>query len=891
MRSTFRILAIFLLFLLPIMAIGQSQQQKALAVLAAKQYKEGMNLESDRQFEAALSCMEKARAGFQAAGEIKFEMKSLYRIGVLKKYLYDYKGSLAAFKEAEELATDDGDKMEMMAEQRSICATIGDNEALAAVSNRMEQLSAHSNNVLLMYAYNEFRGKQALNESRYKDAERWFLQNERLLPLLTPDYRYSLYIKLWVLYSNTGEWEKAHQYANSVKEDAQGFYKPSEVGYYMPYGDIADTYRRQGDSLSCFLYLDSLSQAIPLTMEPRELLHIYRFMAYAHSSFGNPAKALDSFRTADSLLATKYGDSDKDRVGLLAQMAGMEFQCGNVAEAERLYRRYAENIKALTGENSTSYIDALNYQANAEAFAGHLEAAANDYTEAARRLKQQVRSKWPYLTSSEREGYWRTVSDLFLDMTPFALKAGEFQTPFTVACYDNLILTKAFLLASEQSTYELIKHHGTQDDLEAFSKIQALQGKIRFWESRDGNKAFADSIIRATSAISRLETPLAKRCQSYGDATAYMSVDYASIKQALGKNDVLLDFTDFVSESRGRVYAAYVVQKNQDHPVLKELFKESSIDSLNARYSYQYYSGTKAKRILSLLWEPLKEYVKEDATVYYIPSQFLFQIAPESLPLEDGTLLGDHYNFVRLSSARELTGYSSSMDNSRSDAVLYGDLLYNSDAAGKQESGEAVRGDLPFNYLPGTKREILDIENILQHKGIAILPKTGTDGTTASFFSLNRSAPHILHIATHGFYYTPNAARKIDYLRGYTDAMSLSGLVFADGILTAADISKMDLSGIEMVVLSACHSGKGEATPEGLYGLQRAFKKAGVKTIVMSLWAESEVVGPEFMAEFYRNLAGQCKWDKRAAFTRAKKTIGKKYHDTPSYWAGFIMLD
>ena len=186
----------------------------------------------------------------------------------------------------------------------------------------------------------------------------------------------------------------------------------------------------------------------------------------------------------------------------------------------------------------------------------------------------------------------------------------------------------------------------------------------------------------------------------------------------------------------------------------------------------------------------------------------------------------------------------------------------------------------------------------------------GSAGTEESFLSMNGMAPSILHIATHGFYFTPNVAEKLNYLSGYQDAMMLSGLVFSganaawrghdtperslDGILTAEEISHLDLSGVEMAVLSACQTGQGKATPEGLYGLQRAFKKAGVKTLIMSLWNVSDKVSSEFMIEFYKQLVNPKKsenrWNKRKAFNEAKRKIRQK-HDDPYYWAPFIMLD
>jgi len=186
----------------------------------------------------------------------------------------------------------------------------------------------------------------------------------------------------------------------------------------------------------------------------------------------------------------------------------------------------------------------------------------------------------------------------------------------------------------------------------------------------------------------------------------------------------------------------------------------------------------------------------------------------------------------------------------------------------------------------------------------------GTAGTEESFLSLNGKAPKILHIATHGFFFTPQVAEKLDYLSGYQDAMMLSGLVLSganaawrgndvperslDGILTAEEISHLDLSGVEIAVLSACQTGQGKATPEGLYGLQRAFKKAGVKTLIMSLWNVSDKVSSEFMIEFYKQLVNPKKsenrWNKRKAFNEAKLKIRQK-HDDPYYWAPFIMLD
>ena len=109
-----------------------------------------------------------------------------------------------------------------------------------------------------------------------------------------------------------------------------------------------------------------------------------------------------------------------------------------------------------------------------------------------------------------------------------------------------------------------------------------------------------------------------------------------------------------------------------------------------------------------------------------------------------------------------------------------------------------------------------------------------------------------------------------------------------DGVLTAKEISRMDLRGTELVVLSACETGLGDVSSEGVFGLQRSFKQAGVQTLVMSLWEVSDKATSYMMTQFYSNLlSGK---DKRSAFLEAKRKC-KEQFPYPQYWAAFIMLD
>jgi CHAT domain-containing protein len=218
----------------------------------------------------------------------------------------------------------------------------------------------------------------------------------------------------------------------------------------------------------------------------------------------------------------------------------------------------------------------------------------------------------------------------------------------------------------------------------------------------------------------------------------------------------------------------------------------------------------------------------------------------------------------------------------------------------------SAKGDFAFKELENSISEVDSISRILEKSGFDVKPYTGVYGTEESFLDMHGKSPMILHVATHGFYYTPEEAMGIEYLKGYRDAMMLSGLIMSGGnaawqgadmgngtlggVLTANDISKLDLSATELVVLSACKSGRGNVTPEGLYGLQRAFKKAGAGTLVMSLWNIKDKETAEFMNEFYKSLVNN-NWNKHSAFEEARTIMRMRYPDKPYIWASFVMLD
>jgi CHAT domain-containing protein len=262
---------------------------------------------------------------------------------------------------------------------------------------------------------------------------------------------------------------------------------------------------------------------------------------------------------------------------------------------------------------------------------------------------------------------------------------------------------------------------------------------------------------------------------------------------------------------------------------------------------------------------------------------------------------------------------------------VYGGIIYDfskgdwQDLKDYKDEIEAEFRDIPdfedegaqragITFLKGAKVEAEEVTDILRDGSYLVSDGSDIYATEESFKKLSGTGVKLMHIATHGFYEPANKAKSFsDFLTTGNQnnkedlSLSRSGLFLAgaasaldpikrkdipdgveDGILTAKEISRLDFSGLDLVVLSACQTGLGEITDEGVFGLQRGFKKAGAQTIVMSLWKVDDAATKDLMTAFYKNMTSGM--SKREAFVTALKELRKQYSD-PQKWAAFIMVD
>lgn len=890
-------------------------------------YYDGVVHDINQETHEAVACFSEARQAFHQYGLIDREIDTLHKLAVTKNNLLRWEEALSDLNEALQLAQAQNDEvrtLKLLTTYWKINKKIGAVEVQNRLIQQMDSVIAQTGNPQVKIDYYIFRGKEASDLSNFHLAGLYFLKTKDIIDRIPESeigaLRQIYHSNLRDLYVESGEYDKALVHNRQAYDCYQDIKNESRDKSYIFYLQAAHIYACKNDRENCFANLDTLFLKSRSLQEPQEQSLPYIFRAQCHTTFKEYDEALSDYHKADSILAQKYDLTDATRYNMPVMLAGTEYQAKLYPAALKHISIYVQRTLDQYGPHSIQYVTALIRKAKIEALNHNKYEGCEDYKKAVTILKSLVRQRLLCFSTAEREHFWNNIAETLTEMTSYAFEYEEFQSSFTTYCYDALVLTKSFLLQTECSLYDALKRNPDPTVMSQYSSLIAMKQKIKNWEK--DYPTYADSIIHLAPQIQELDKQLSQVSQTYDNVMSFMDIDYDGIKKHLGKHEVLFDFTDFVSKGKVKHHAVYIIKKEQQHPLLKSLFTADQTDSLKQIRPDMYYEENFVPQIQNYLWNPLREYVDEGDTIYYVPSPFWFQFNLESLPLSDGSLLGDHYHFVRLSSVHELKNQSLNRQLSvepRS-AILYGGLQYDVSPEVMKQNAETyrvtprydssedlVRGDSIFYNLPGSKTEVERIRKILQKNDFKVQTFTEATGTEESFLHLNGNGPQILHLATHGFYYTPEKAAKVNFLKGHTDAMLLSGLIMSggntawrgnqlpegvlSGILTADIISKTDLAGTELVVLSACQSGQGHATSEGLYGLQRAFKKAGAGTMIMTLWNISDQKSMEFMVLFYECLASkENHWDKRKAFEQARQIFRKKYN-SPYYWAGFIMLD
>lgn len=404
------------------------------------------------------------------------------------------------------------------------------------------------------------------------------------------------------------------------------------------------------------------------------------------------------------------------------------------------------------------------------------------------------------------------------------------------------------------------------------------------------------------------------------ELSARLNITWKDVQKKLTDTDIAIEFIATIEERTDTiqygVYHALVIDKECQYPQMITLLHEKEL-------------GTRPETIGDLIWEPILIKYPKIKNIYFSADGVWNALPIENLLMTKTPFLLENYNIYRLSSTKELI--KSHKKSIMSKAVLYGGLTYSSDAApdlamAKGEKRRFFRGIEErggFEPLYNTFIEAKEIQDILEQGNVETFLFTEENGTEESFKLLSGKNVSLIHLATHGMYVDVEDLEKekdesnFVFLESVNEkdpvmedvALSHSFLVMSDGnklaqreevfagtddgILTAQEISKMNLNGLDLVVLSACESALGVMTvSDGILGLQRGFKKAGANTILMSYKKINDEATRILMVEFYKNLiSGKSKLQSlKEAQKYLREYDNGKYLD-PQYWQSFIMLD
>ncbi len=594
---------------------------------------------------------------------------------------------------------------------------------------------------------------------------------------------------------------------------------------------------------------------------------------------------------------------------------------GNLMAAYDLGRAIAYFTEAIdnTPMNTSvrkSYVSWL-YLNRADSYRrkGYTDEAEADLEQAMATIMNEAKLRLPYMEAEIREMYWEEVQGILGKAV--SMVDNDSSPELKQAAYNAVLFSKGILLSAEKTVKTILETNPEFESLRSVYKdVKRYEDTLFSWgtQTEESTKEYVERYEKKTHILLAIQ----EKAASY---FAFLDYAFTNVRESLYEGQVLIDYFDYELEDGDQQYVAFVITRDNPTPILIKLCKESDLsrifeDAKDDSTLYEVYNPRKkySFELSKALWKPIEEtaHVSLGSEIFIVPSGSLAKIPIESLPIIEGKdiVLSEYFRkFARLSHARALYLQN---DGEIKSIALFGGLDYGQGSDSTNDSpkcrGYSVNTTSSdptpleaWQFLSGSRHEVDTIEKWLKTARKEVKSFNGLEGTSDAFKSLSGKAPDIIHIASHGFFETRNTAVNLPALK--TDnPMSLSGLVFAngnegwlygspqkhEGIVTAAEIAQMDLPS-KIVVLSACHSGEGKLRADGVYGLQRGFKKAGVQCLIMSLWMMEDSAMQAFMELFYSKLIGGK--DRHIAFFDAKHELMKATPNISWTWAGLIMLD
>ena len=527
------------------------------------------------------------------------------------------------------------------------------------------------------------------------------------------------------------------------------------------------------------------------------------------------------------------------------------------------------------GKENVNFINSEDLLVNYLFSAGNTTEACMRASHVADFKMNYIDSHFSDLTTNERNLLWNKNKNWFDKEIPMFADKNVDSKPLAKLAYNNILYSKGILLSTEQHMSSLIEEKGDEIAKNTYNELRNYRLQLnKLYES--SKKSQSNSVAELENKVTDLEKELSLQLKEYIPVQD-QRIEWQDVANKLKEKEAVVEFVSYqVADSI--IYDAYLLKKDYTSPKIIRLIKIGATTSLNK--PDVYYSTELSNHI----WGKMSTELKDVKSIYFAPAGDLYSIAIEALPLWDDSTkyVCDRWNFYRLSSTRQLV--LAKPHRKYTKAAVYGGLTYklsnNEEAADTVNAGNTdktttettlyttfdvkslnTRGGI--SELPATYTEAINIDKMLSAAKVPDKLETKKAGTEESFKGMSGKGFDLLHIATHGFYWSESNASKLKRLsflqensssenRSAEDkTLTRSGLLLTgaansilgiglpkgaeDGVLTAGEVSQLNLSGLDLVVMSACQTGLGELSGDGVFGLQRGFKKAGANALLMTL--------------------------------------------------------
>ena len=746
----------------------------------------------------------------------------------------------------------------------------------------------------------------------FLQAEPFFKQalaiREKVPGIKHPDYAVSLN-NLGELYRSNGMFAKAEplfkqalairkevlgvkheDYANSLNslallygaqglfEKAEGLYKEALAIRKEDLGEKNPNYALTLDNLAALYYSqDFLEQAEALharalairkevlgTKHPDYITSLNNLALIYSDRADSPAmfvKAEAFLMEAMTINKEVLGKRHPNYASSLNNLAFLYYRSAQFEKAEPLYREALAIRKEVLGENHLDYVTSLNNLALLYGSQGLVAKAEPLFKQAIGIMERQLEETAASQSETGQLAY--TARTRFYLNNLLSLKGTN-----TTDLYDIAFRWRGAVTARQafsRAAHIINPSPVIRDTLKDLRTVAVQLSNLVHNPPKPGSGV---NVIALREELNdrrdNLEKKLGEVSKEFDKYLAYRKLTPAEVQKLLPENAALVDFLAYKDK-----IATFVITRKEIVRVdlmggseLTELIQDFR-NPLSLKRTRPVQENDESE-LYKTVWEPLLPHLGDSKLILICPDGPLCQLPFAALRGKDPKKYLIEEVAIAVIPVPRMLPVLLAKDSAKPNTVL--SLL----AIGDVDFGPGRSWD----PLAGTKSEIETIENLFRQGKPNAAFKTLTRGNATQATIRNVAGNYrYLHFATHGFFNTATPRLKLEGrgegLSGEQNRMSilnpnlLCGLVCAgankpklddDGRLTALEIMDLDLSGVELAVLSACETGLGKIEQgDGVMGLQRAFQLAGVRTTVTSLWKVPDAATSSLMIRFYEN--------------------------------------